>query len=83
MIHLKKVGNDYKNCRSLNGFHRLWKNDKWDKVPITIEIPEGLEESEEFIESKAVQQAWLNISMISIGSKPFQIGLYMQSLYGA
>ena len=63
--------------------YRLWKNDKWDKIPITIEIPEGLETSEEFIESKAVQKAWLNLELLSIGSKPFQIGLYMQSIYGA
>ena len=62
--------------------YRLWKNDKWDKIPVTIEIPEGLEENEEYIESKAVQKAWLDIASITIVAKPFQIGLYMQSLYG-
>ena len=63
--------------------YRLWKNDKWDKIPVTIEIPEGLEENEEVIESYAVTKAWLDIASIAIGAKPFQIGLFMQSLYGA
>ena len=62
--------------------YRLWKDNKWDKVSITVDIPKGLEESEEFLESKAVEKAWLDLAMVEIGAKPLQIGLYMHSIYG-
>lgn len=61
--------------------YRLWPDKHWDTHEVTIEIPEQLFENEEFIESQAVQKAW--IQLIDAQVKPLQIGLYMLSIYGA
>lgn len=59
--------------------YRLWKNGSWDKVTICVEIPIDLKDDVEFIETRAVEQAW--IELLDQNDKPLQIGLYMISIY--
>ena len=58
--------------------YRLWPDFKWDLVDITIDIIPELFENMEYIESKSVQKAWMQISDQKY--KPHQIGLYMPSV---
>jgi len=60
--------------------YRLWPDGRWDKVSICIEMPRQMEDNIEFIESRAVERAWLDL--LDESNKPVQIGLYMLSIYG-
>lgn len=60
--------------------YRLWPDGHWDKVEICLEIPREMADNAEFIESRAVERAWLDL--LTESNKPIQIGLYMLSLYG-
>lgn len=62
--------------------YRLWPDRTWDLADIEVDVPPGLENNDDVIEARAVQQAWLDLQLAG-SAKPEQIGLYMLSIYGA
>ena len=62
--------------------YRLWPDKSWDLVDVRVDLPPGLEDNDDLIESHAVQAEWLKIAAHG-HRKPLQIGLYMLSIYGA